>query len=79
MVPGQAPTAYASGFTNVMDVAFAADGSLYVLEISHKGRLGGDPTGGLWQVPPGGGARELLLTNPLFLSGGIAVAAGGSL
>jgi hypothetical protein len=32
VVPGQAPTVYASNLTMLTDLAFAADGSLYVLE-----------------------------------------------
>lgn len=78
IVPGQEPTVYASGFTNVIDVAFADDGSLYVLEISHFGLLSGDPRGGLWRVPAGGGTPQLLTTD-LILPGGIAVANDGSL
>jgi len=78
VVPGQAPTVYASGFTNVLDIAFGSDGSLYVLEISHFGLLSGSPFGGLWRVPPGGGTPQLLTTD-LILPGGIAVAPDGSL
>jgi hypothetical protein len=79
VVRGQEETVYASGFTNVIDIAFGADGSLFVLEISHNGLLTGDLTGGLWRVPAGGGTPELLLTDPLFAPGGMAVAADGSL
>jgi hypothetical protein len=79
VVPGEAPTVYATGFTNVMDVAFGPDGTLYVLEIFHNGALSGDPTGGLWRVPAGGGTPELLLTDPLVIPGGMAVHPDGSL
>src|SRR4029078_6169962 len=34
VVPGQAPTVYASGLTNLTDLAFADDGSLYAVQIS---------------------------------------------
>jgi hypothetical protein len=58
VVPGEEPSVYASGFTNVIDVEFGPDGTLYVLEISNPGLLtalgGGSPAGGLWKVPPGG-------------------------
>ena len=46
IVPGEEPTGdtalwqgrlYASGFTNIIDVAFGPDGTLYVLEIAHDG------------------------------------------
>ena len=39
----------------------------------------GDPTGGLWRVPPGGGAAVPLLTAPLFLPGGMAIGRDGSM
>ncbi len=76
--PGQDPTVYASGFTNAMDLAFAPDGSLYVLEIAHNGMLSGDTTGGLWKVPPGGGQAELVMTDGLVMPGGIAVDKDGN-
>ena len=75
--PGSAPEPYATGFTNVMDVAFDADGNLLVLEIAHNGLASGDPTGALLRVPAGGGSPELLLTDPLFMPGGLAVGPGG--
>ena len=82
VVPGQDPTVYADGFTNVMGVAFGTDGTLYVLEISHDGLLatppGQLPTGGLWSVPPGGGTPELLATG-LPMPGGIAVGSDGTI
>lgn len=76
--PGSAPEPYATGFTNIMDVAFDADGNLLVLEIAHNGLASGDPTGALLRVPAGGGADELLLTDPLFLPGGVAVGPDGA-
>ena len=39
VVPGQAPTVYASGLTNVTDLDFGRDGSLYVVQISKVGLL----------------------------------------
>ena len=78
IVPGQQPTVYASGFTNVIDVAFGRNGSLYVAEISHFGFLSGNPAGGIWRVSPGGGAKQLLTTS-VISPGGIAVASDGSL
>lgn len=79
VVPGQAPQVYASGFTNVMDVAFGPDGALWVLEIAHNGLLSGDPTGGLWRVPPGGGTPQLVLTDPLAFPGGMTFGPDGAL
>ncbi|MET0772722.1 MAG: ScyD/ScyE family protein [Candidatus Limnocylindrales bacterium] len=69
---------YATGFTNVIDLAFDRDGTLYVLEVDHDGLLGGDVAGGLWSVPFGGGAPTLLSTD-LVMPGGIAVGRDGTL
>ena len=47
--PRTAPTSVvASGFTNIMDLAFGRDGTLYVLEIDHDSLLG-----------PSNGGRDL--------------------
>ena len=43
IVPGHAPTVYASGFTNVTDLAFARNGDMYVVQISADGLLTGSP------------------------------------
>ena len=83
VVPGEDPTVYASGFTNIMDLAFAADGSLYVLEIAKDSLINagpdGPPAGGLWKIPAGGGDPEMLNVDGLVMPGGIAVADDGSL
>jgi hypothetical protein len=86
VVPGEEPTVHASGFTNIMDVAFGPDGSLYVLEIAHIGLLAGfaqmeesgPPMGGLWKVPAGGGDPELIASEGLVFPGGVAVADDGT-
>jgi hypothetical protein len=75
---------YASGFTNVIDLAFGPDGTLYVLEIFHNSMLpialgiGNDVSGGLWSVPPNGGEPTLLSTD-LMMPGGIAVGKDGTI
>lgn len=83
VVPGEEPTVYATGFTNVMDVEFAADGTLYVLEIAHDSLLaagaGGPPMGGLWKVPAGGGTPELVTAEGLPMPGGMGIAADGTI
>jgi len=70
---GEEPTVYADGFTNVIDAAFASDGTLYVLEMATNGLASGDTTGGLWSVPAGGGEPTLVTTDGLVLPGGIAI------
>ena len=77
-------TTYAGGFTNVMDLDFGRDGTLYVLEIDHDSLLepiGPSREGGLWAVPPGGGTPEQieLPAGTLIEPGGIAVGKHGDL
>ena len=83
VVPGEEPAVYATGFTNVIDVEFAPDGTLYVLEMAHVGLLNagpeGPPQGGLWMVPAGGGSPELILDEGLVMPGGMAVAEDGTI
>jgi hypothetical protein len=79
---GEEPSVYASGFTNVVDVGFGPDGTLYVLEIAHDGLLSagpdGPPAGGLWRVPAGGGEPELVTSEGIPFPGGLAVADDGT-
>ncbi|MFL6468063.1 MAG: ScyD/ScyE family protein [Pyrinomonadaceae bacterium] len=72
----------AGGFTAVIDVAFGADGSMYVLELAKNGLLaafeGGDWTGALIRVSPDGTRTEIaegMLTAP----GGVAIGNDGAL
>ncbi len=57
-------TQYATGFTNIMGLGFAPDGTLYVAEMVHDGLMtvfaGGDtpPIGAVMSVPPGGGEPD---------------------
>jgi len=76
VVPGEAPTLYASGLTNVMDIDFAPDGTLYAAELAHAGLLAG-PIGALMKVPLGGGTAQEVATG-LFAPGGVAAASDGS-
>lgn len=48
---------YASGFTNIIDIAFDHKGNLYVLEFATNGLLSGPP-GALWRVARGGGTKS---------------------
>jgi hypothetical protein len=77
MVPGQAPTPYASGLTNVTDLAFAPDGTLYAVEIAAEGLLnvppGELPVGAVVEVTPGATEHTVVhgdLTAPYGLAFG---------
>ncbi len=82
VVPGQAPTVYASGFSSIIDLAFGPDGSLYVLEIA-KGSLvsaflDGDWTGALIKVDKQGNRTEIASTG-LTAPGGLAINGAGEI
>ena len=68
---GEDPEIYAGGFTNIIDIAFGKDGSLYVLEIAHNSLLSPTPEGALIKVDPSGD-REILAED-LFFPGGVAL------
>ena len=73
-----AVTVVASGFTNIMDLAFGKNGTLYVLEIDHDGLLSGSTDGGLFAVSRDGTRRQIALPpGTLTLPGGIAVGRDG--
>jgi hypothetical protein len=76
VVPGQAPTVHATGFTNIIDLAFDRTGRLVVLEHATNGLCSGDPTGALIRVEPDG-TRTTLLTAPLQRPTGVAIAPTG--
>ncbi len=62
---------YASGLTNVTDLAFAEDGTLYAVEIAEGGLLNG-PSGALVRVPAGSSGPEVV-ANGLFAPYGLAL------
>jgi hypothetical protein len=68
----------ASGFTNIMDIAFARDHTLYVLEFDHDGLLGPSSEGALFTVSRKGTKRQVdLPPGTLTQPGGIAVGRDG--
>ena len=80
VVPGSAPTPYASNLTQLTDLAFDADGSLYVLE--HASGAFPPPFAGMGavrKVPPGGGGSSTLVAGGLPRGTGLAVGGDGSL
>jgi sugar lactone lactonase YvrE len=70
--PGHAPTVYATGFTNIIDLAWGPGGKLYVLEIARNGLLSGDQTGALLRVDRNGAPATVVSTG-LTAPGGLAV------
>ncbi|HZM90966.1 MAG TPA: ScyD/ScyE family protein [Blastocatellia bacterium] len=79
---GGTPEVYAEGFTAIVDVAFGADGSLYVLEIAKHGLLDAfifnDWGGALIRVAPDG-TRTEIAEGTLTAPGGVAVGPDGAL
>ena len=77
-----AVSGYAFGFTNVVDIDFGPDGSLYVVELVKDGLLAaeagsGPPVGALYRIRPNG-SRELLSGSELVAPGGVVVAGNGA-
>ena len=77
-VPGHAPTVYAGGFTNIVDVAFDRFGNLYVLEIAKQSLLSDSTVGALIKVDPRGHRSEIA-TGKLMTPGGMAIAPDSSI
>jgi hypothetical protein len=67
----------ATGFTNVIDLAFDDDGTMYVLEVAKESLVavdffGAPPIGALWAIE--NGSRTELVPGSLLFPGGVAVA-----
>jgi hypothetical protein len=60
VVPGSLPTVFASGFTNIIDIAWGGDGNLYVLEIAAHSLRAADRIGALIRVSPDGVTKTVL-------------------
>jgi hypothetical protein len=67
---------YATGFTNIVDIAWGPKGSLYVLEITSAGLLSGDPTGALVKVWPNG-TKTVVAGTGLSAPTAVAIARNG--
>jgi len=87
VVPGQEPTVYASGFTNIIDVTFDQNGNLLVLEIAKHGLLAAEAAqpgdmvataGALIRVLPDGTQAEVASAG-LVMPGGVAVGPDGTI
>jgi hypothetical protein len=86
VVPGEDPTVVAEGFTNIIDLAFDADGNLFVLQITAAGLLALNPedpasfAGALFKVSPDGTVtEETAVSKHLFTPGGMAFGPDGTL
>jgi hypothetical protein len=70
VVPGEKPTVWARGFTNIIDIAFH-DGALYVLEIAHNSlATSSTPFGALLRLNPDG--SKTVLFKDLFFPTSLA-------
>ena len=78
LIPGQVPTVFASGFTNIVDLAWGPDGNLYVLEIAAHSLRAGDRIGALIRVSRDGATRDVI-TEQLVAPTGLAVASDGAI
>ncbi len=78
VVPGETPTVYADGFTNIIDLAFESDGSLLVLEMAKNSLASGNPTGALLRLHPDG-SRETLLDVGLNYPSAVAIGPNGGI
>ncbi len=63
---------YASGLTNVTDLAFGPRGELYAVEIAQNGLQSG-PIGAVVKIPRGGGDQHEVVAAGLFAPYGIAL------
>lgn len=78
IVPGQRPTVYARGFTNISAIAFDRQGRLLVLEIDRSGLRDTHAPGELIRVDADG-RRTVLVSTGLSSPTGVAVATDGSI
>jgi hypothetical protein len=77
-VTGELTVAF-SGFTNIIDLTFGPDGSLYVLQISRDGLASptGPVPGALFRVNPVTGERTLIASDGLNFPTGVVVGPDG--
>lgn len=78
LVPGQAPQVYADRFTQIIDIAPAPDGGLYVLEYASHSLLSGDGSGALIHLSPSG-QRTTLVSDGLVLPTAMTIGPDGAI
>lgn len=75
---------YATGFSAIMGLDFASDGTLYVAEMAHAGLMSfftgeAPPIGAVLSVAPGGGEPTMVATGEQLMAlGGLAVGEDGA-
>lgn len=72
IVPGQEPTIFADDFTNIIDLDFGPDGSLYVLELDSNGLATPDGGGALIRVALDG-TRTTLVNSGLVMPTSVVI------
>jgi hypothetical protein len=77
IAPDGSKSVYASGFTNIVDIAWGPKGTLYVLEITANGLTSGDPTGALVKVWPNGD-KKVVASDGLVTPTAVAIGRDGS-
>jgi sugar lactone lactonase YvrE len=77
--PGQDPEVWATGFTNIIDIAFDATGNLYVVEIAHNSLASDAPTGAVLRVSPDGSTTTVVLDQGLSFPTSVVIAENGNL
>ena len=76
-VEGEETSVRAEGFTNILDIDVAPDGTLYVLEFADNGLLADEPAPALVQVRPDGTRKYLLYGDEIPAPGGVEVGPDG--
>jgi glucose/arabinose dehydrogenase len=76
IAPGGSPTIFATGFTMLSDIAFAADGTLYALEYDSNGLLAPGDQGALWKVNADGSRTLVYAGSDLVNPTGLAIRDG---
>ena len=71
------PVTMETGFTNILDIDYGADGSIYVLEMDDNGLLAPDGTGVVTRIHPDG-FREVLASTGLVVPTGMALGPDGA-
>ena len=77
---GGTPQVAYTGFTNIIDVTCAPDGTLYVLEIARNALFANIGDGGrIVRIDPDGTQTDVIADPSLFAPGGIAIGKDGAL